>query len=58
MRFEGVDADIRLDLDTSPEFDAWRWANLGELPNLAPPFKRAIYQTLAVSFARFAVLAA
>ena len=58
LRFDGVDADIRLDLDPSPEFDAWRWAKLCELPTLAPPFKRAIYQTLAVSFARFAVLAA
>ncbi len=55
LRFDGVDGDIRLDLDPHPEFDAWRWADLGELPGLAPPFKRAIYQVLAVSFARFAV---
>ncbi len=55
LRFDGVDGDIRLDLDPHPEFDAWRWADLGELPGLAPPFKRAIYQVLAVSFARFAI---
>ena len=55
LRFEGVDADIRLDLDPHPEFDAWRWTPLGELPALAVPFKRAIYERLATDFARFAV---
>jgi putative (di)nucleoside polyphosphate hydrolase len=53
LRFLGVDADIRLDLDPHPEFDAWRWAALAELPDLAVAFKRPIYQVLAVSFARF-----
>ena len=55
LRFTGVDADIRLDLDPHPEFDAWRWAPLSELPSLAVDFKRPIYDILAVSFARFAV---
>ena len=55
LRFHGTDADIRLDQDPEPEFDAWRWAGLEELPALAPPFKRAIYAVLTVSFARFAV---
>jgi putative (di)nucleoside polyphosphate hydrolase len=54
LRFTGVDADINLDLDPHPEFDAWRWAELSELPTLAPPFKRRIYGILATSFARFA----
>jgi putative (di)nucleoside polyphosphate hydrolase len=54
LRFTGTDADIRLDLDPHPEFDAWRWASLAELPTLAPPFKRRIYGILAESFARFA----
>jgi putative (di)nucleoside polyphosphate hydrolase len=54
LRFEGEDAEIRLDLDPHPEFDAWRWAPLAELPSLAVPFKRAIYERLAVDFARFA----
>ncbi|WP_184382007.1 RNA pyrophosphohydrolase [Roseococcus suduntuyensis] len=54
LRFLGVDADIRLDLDPHPEFDAWRWAPLAELPSMAVPFKRAIYERLAVDFARFA----
>jgi len=55
LRFTGSDADIRLDADPHPEFDAWRWADLAELPGLAVPFKLAIYRVLAVSFARFAV---
>lgn len=54
MRFTGVDADIRLDLDPHPEFDAWRWARLAELPELAVPFKRDIYIRLAQDFAPFA----
>lgn len=54
MRFTGTDADIRLDLDPHPEFDAWRWARLAELPGLAVAFKRAIYEKLAREFARFA----
>jgi len=55
LRFEGRDSDIRLDLDPHPEFDAWRWAELAELPGMAVGFKRAIYEELARSFARFAV---
>ena len=54
LRFTGSDNDIRLDLDPHPEFDAWRWATLPELPALAVPFKRPIYEILATSFARFA----
>jgi putative (di)nucleoside polyphosphate hydrolase len=54
LRFTGADADIRLDLDPHPEFDAWRWAKLAELPAMAVDFKRAIYDDLAVEFARFA----
>lgn len=54
LRFLGTDADIRLDADPHPEFDAWRWAQLAELPALAVSFKRAIYEELARSFARFA----
>ena len=54
LRFDGTDDEIRLDGDPHPEFDAWRWAELAELPGLAVAFKRPIYQVLAASFARFA----
>jgi putative (di)nucleoside polyphosphate hydrolase len=55
LRFDGDDADIRLDLDPHPEFDAWRWAELAELPAMSVGFKAAIYAELASSFAKFAV---
>ncbi len=51
LRFTGVDADIRLDLDPHPEFDAWRWVPLAALPALAVPFKLVIYEALARDFA-------
>ncbi|MGH7103073.1 MAG: RNA pyrophosphohydrolase [Acetobacteraceae bacterium] len=54
LRFLGGESEIRLDRDPHPEFDAWRWAALQELPQLAVAFKRPIYEILAVSFARFA----
>ena len=44
LRFTGEDSDIRLDADPDPEFDAWRWAELAELPALAVDFKRPIYR--------------
>lgn len=54
LRFLGTDADVRLDLDPRPEFDAWRWARLEELPELAVAFRRPIYAELVRAFARFA----
>lgn len=54
LRFLGQDHDIRLDADPHPEFDAWRWARLAELPGLAVGFKRAIYERLAADFAHLA----
>lgn len=50
FRFFGQDADI--DLDTqSPEFRAWRWAELEELPDLIVPFKRPLYEAAVCEFA-------
>jgi putative (di)nucleoside polyphosphate hydrolase len=54
LRFLGADSEIRLDADPHPEFDAWRWAELSELPALAVSFKRPIYELLARDFAPFA----
>lgn len=53
LRFTGTDADIRLDLDPHPEFDAWRWVPLADLAALAVAFKAPIYRTLMHSFARY-----
>ncbi len=54
LRFLGADADIRLDLDPHPEFDAWRWVEIGKLPALAVGFKRPIYEALAHAFKVYA----
>ncbi len=54
LRFLGRDEEIRLDAHTPPEFDAWRWAALAEVPALAVGFKRPIYAALAAGFAPFA----
>lgn len=54
LRFTGSDGDVRLDLHT-PEFDAWRWAELEELPGLIIPFKRPSYVEVAERFSQWAV---
>lgn len=54
LRFLGEDSEIDLGRDPDPEFDAWRWAPLAELPAMAVDFKRPIYEALARDFARFA----
>jgi len=54
LRFLGADSEIRLDADPHPEFDAWRWVEIAELPGLAVSFKRPIYEVLARDFAPFA----
>ena len=53
LRFTGSDGDVRLDLHT-PEFDAWRWAELSEAPDLIIPFKRPSYEVVVDRFARWA----
>lgn len=54
FRFKGRDADIRLDTHT-PEFSDWRWAPLETAPKLVIPFKRAIYEDVAVRFKKYTV---
>lgn len=49
LRFTGSDADI--DIATRhPEFDAWKWAPVDELPSLIVAFKRPIYEALVAEF--------
>ena len=33
-----------------PEFDAWRWVPMDELPNLVVPFKRNVYEQVVAAF--------
>ena len=49
-RFTGKDSDIDLEADSHPEFNAWRWTSLNELPELIVPFKRAVYETVLAEF--------
>ena len=51
-RFIGSDTDFRLD-DHTPEFDAWRWADLTETPSLVIPFKAPVYEEVATRFAKW-----
>jgi putative (di)nucleoside polyphosphate hydrolase len=53
-RFTGKDGDIDLEADSHPEFSAWRWASLNELPELIVPFKRPLYLAVVEAFTAFA----
>ena len=49
MRFLGEDNDI--DIKTAhPEFNAWRWAKLEELPRQIVAFKRPLYEAVLEEF--------
>lgn len=52
LRFEGSDSDVRLDVHT-PEFDAWRWAELSEVIPLIIHFKRPVYEHVVKQFERW-----
>jgi putative (di)nucleoside polyphosphate hydrolase len=49
FRFDGTDADIRIDLE-DPEFRAWRWLDPRELADLVVPFKRDVYLNVVDEF--------
>jgi putative (di)nucleoside polyphosphate hydrolase len=49
FRFTGRDADINIETE-DPEFDAWRWAALDDLPRLIVPFKRDVYRDVVAEF--------
>lgn len=54
LRFVGSEDEIDLDANNHPEFDAWRWVPLAEVPQLVVPFKRPVYERVAAEFTRFA----
>ena len=53
LRFAGEDAEVDLTADRHVEFEAWRWAELGDAARLVIPFKRATYEQVATAFRRF-----
>ena len=57
LRFTGLDSEIDPLTPRNgqePEFDAWRWEKLDRVAALVVPFRRAVYEEVARSFARFA----
>jgi putative (di)nucleoside polyphosphate hydrolase len=57
LRFTGSDAEIDIihpDGGHQPEFVAWRWAPIAELPDLVVPFKRQVYAAIVTEFANLA----
>jgi putative (di)nucleoside polyphosphate hydrolase len=57
FRFIGADDDVDVTVSRNgepPEFDAWRWERLEQLPDLVVPFKREVYRHVARAFSTFA----
>jgi len=50
LMFTGIDSDFDLDAHDKPEFSAWRWAGLKDLPGLIVPFKRRLYDDIVSEF--------
>ncbi|NOT42007.1 MAG: RNA pyrophosphohydrolase [Alphaproteobacteria bacterium] len=54
VRFLGEEGDIDLTAH-DPEFDAYRWVEIDELPDLIVPFKRHVYVQVVEAFRHLAV---
>ncbi len=52
MRFLGKDSDINLEIH-HPEFNAWRWVDIANVPDLIVPFKRDLYRAIVKEFQPF-----
>jgi putative (di)nucleoside polyphosphate hydrolase len=52
IRFTGSDADINLATER-PEFDAWKWVEPEQLPELVVPFMRTLYLDILAEFREF-----
>jgi putative (di)nucleoside polyphosphate hydrolase len=50
MRFLGEDRDIDLEAHKPPEFDAFQWVEIDEVPRLIVPFKRDVYEKVVQTF--------
>lgn len=53
LRFLGDDGDINIATE-HPEFSAWKWAAMADLPDLIVPFKRQLYRELVAEFGHLA----
>ena len=50
MRFAGEDADIDLNAHEHAEFEAWRWVEPEQVPELIVPFKKRVYRQVVEEF--------
>jgi len=48
-RFLGRDEDVNLQT-AEPEFRAWRWSDVDDLPRLIVPFKKQLYEDVIAAF--------
>ena len=53
LRFLGTDSDIDLEAH-HPEFEAWKWVPMREVPGIIVPFKRDLYRRIVDSFIHLA----
>jgi putative (di)nucleoside polyphosphate hydrolase len=57
VRFAGAESEIDIAHPGGahePEFSAWRWEKLENIPELVVPFKRPVYDRVVAEFAEFA----
>ena len=57
LRFTGAENEIDLANPAGthqPEFSAWRWETMQNVPDLVVPFKREVYEAVAAAFAPLA----
>lgn len=58
LRFVGEEYEIDIERPGGgahpPEFDAWRWEKLQQLPELIVPFKRPVYEQVLQDFVHLA----
>ncbi|WP_265516284.1 RNA pyrophosphohydrolase [Nitratireductor luteus] len=57
FRFEGDESEIAINPPPGghePEFDAWAWKPMDELPDLIVPFKRRVYEDVIAAFRHLA----
>jgi putative (di)nucleoside polyphosphate hydrolase len=49
VRFQGDEAEINL-ATAHPEFNAWKWADIEDLPGMIVEFKRPVYEAVVAQF--------
>jgi putative (di)nucleoside polyphosphate hydrolase len=57
FQFVGNESEIQINpppAGNSPEFDAWDWKPMADLPGLIVPFKRKVYDEVCAHFAKWA----